>query len=54
MSSKWHWTNGRESAVNRALDGSIYPGYNLMPSSLSKTYSCWEIQQLIIGTGYAK
>ncbi len=25
--------NGRESTVNRALDGSIYPGYKLAPSS---------------------
>ncbi len=23
---KWHQFNGRESTVNRALDGSIYPG----------------------------
>jgi len=31
----WHliFPNGRESTVNRALDGSIYPGQKLAPSS---------------------
>jgi len=28
--------NGKESAINRALDGSTYPGWNLAPSSLLK------------------
>ncbi len=28
--------NGRGSAVYRALDGSIYPSYKLVPSSLAK------------------
>ncbi len=32
--------NGRESAVNRVLDGIIYPGWMLAPSTLSKKISC--------------
>ncbi len=31
--NKWSF-NGRESAINRALDGSTYPGWKLVPSSL--------------------
>jgi hypothetical protein len=31
----WH-NNGRESAVNTLLDGSNYPGWKLVPSSLCK------------------
>ncbi len=30
------WTNGRESALKRALDGSTYPGEKLAPSSLCR------------------
>jgi hypothetical protein len=31
------WSNGRGSPVNRALDGSTYPGKKLRPSSFCKT-----------------
>ncbi len=36
----WILTNGRESVVNRALDGSTYPGLNLLPFSLCKKICC--------------
>ncbi len=39
--------NGKESTVNRAL------GYKLVRSSLCKKISCYEKQQLILGTGTA-
>jgi hypothetical protein len=29
-------SNGRESAINRAIDGSTYPGKKVVPSSLCK------------------
>ncbi len=32
--------NGRESAINRGLDGSTYPGEKLVPSSLFKEIRC--------------
>jgi hypothetical protein len=45
--------NRRESALNRVLDGSTYPGFKLVPSSLcKKTYTCQE-SQLILGIGNA-
>jgi len=44
-------SNGRESAITRALDGNTYPSKKLMPSFLSKrnftllwnatTYTCY-------------
>jgi len=45
--------NGKESPVNRALGGSTYPGSKLVRSSLCKFFSCYETQQLILGTGIA-
>jgi hypothetical protein len=33
-------TNGRESAINRVLDGSTYPGKKHVPPSLGKNFSC--------------
>jgi len=32
--------NGRESAINRALDGITYPGKKLVPSLLGEKISC--------------
>ncbi len=45
--------NERESAVNRGLDGSIYPGEKLVPSYHCKKIGCSETQQLILGIGNA-
>jgi hypothetical protein len=45
--------NGRQSAVNRALDGSTYPSLKIKPFLFAKNVSCLEMQQLIIGIGYA-
>ncbi len=48
-----YYVNGRESTVNRVLDGSIYPGEKLVPSSLKVFVRCLEIQQLILEIGNA-
>jgi hypothetical protein len=46
-------TNGRESAVNRVLDGSTLSLLKIVPTSLCKKISCYEKQQLILGIGDA-
>jgi hypothetical protein len=43
--------NGRESALNRLLDGSTYPRQKLVSSSLCKKVSCSEMQQHILEIG---
>jgi hypothetical protein len=45
--------NGRESAVNRVLDGSTYPGQKLVASSFCKKNNFEETQQLILRAGNA-
>jgi hypothetical protein len=46
--------NGRQSAVNRAQDGSTYPSLKIVPSSVCiKNVSHLETQQLFLGIGYA-
>jgi hypothetical protein len=45
--------NGRESAVNRALDGSTYPGYKLLFSCHCKKIVVKKLQQLILVVGNA-
>ncbi len=42
--------NGKESTVNRAQGGSIYPSQKLVRSSLCKKICCYETQQLILWT----
>ncbi len=43
--------NGRESIINRSLDGNIYSGEKLVPFSLKFFVRCLEIQQLILEIG---
>jgi hypothetical protein len=46
-------SNGKQSTVNKSLDGSTYPGYRLAHSALGKKKLLLKMQQLILGTGTA-
>jgi hypothetical protein len=46
--------NGKQSTVNKSLDGSMYPGQKLTHSALGKKKSLFlKTQQLMLGTGTA-
>ncbi len=46
--------NGKEATVNKALDGSMYPGYKLVHFVFGKNKLWWfKTQQLILGSGTA-
>jgi hypothetical protein len=46
-------SNGKESTINRALGGSTFRLKVSVFFSLQNLFSCYETQQLILGTGTA-